>query len=419
MDRNLSTSIDRQQVTEMLRTFYDCVNLPIQLIDPNGTILEAQGSTTAFCSRFHPFLPTQETCARQHAQAGRWAMEQGESYIFACHANLNHIVFPLISAQTLLGAILVGPFLMDTPDSSLISDLGHRYSIPTDALLELYEQSQSIPIVTPAKVTQLSRLLFYMFSGLISNSYQQIVINQEKLQQQSRINESIQRYKMHFTQTPEYPYETERELITRVRTRDAARARTLLNDLLGYVFFSEGNNLTHIKARSIELCALLSRAAIEGGATNDIILKVNNQFITQIQSIDSLDELCYRLQQTLDAFVENMFTSLPGKNHELIRKAVAYIAQNFAQDLTLEDVSAHVHLNPSYFSSVFKQSTGSSFKEYLNMIRIEESKRLLTNTPYSVVDIAVAVGFEDQSYFSRVFKRLTGLTPRQYRSDQA
>ena len=49
------------------------------------------------------------------------------------------------------------------------------------------------------------------------------------------------------------------------------------------------------------------------------------------------------------------------------------------------------------------------------MVRIEESKRLLANTDYSVIDIAVASGFGDQSYFSRVFKKYTGLTPRQYR----
>ena len=96
-------------------------------------------------------------------------------------------------------------------------------------------------------------------------------------------------------------------------------------------------------------------------------------------------------------------------------KAVQYIAQNFSSPIALEDVANHVHLNPAYFSTVFKQSTGSSFKEYLNMVRIEESKRLLTNTNYSVIDIAVATGFEDQSYFSKVFKKYTGLTPKQYR----
>ena len=110
-----------------------------------------------------------------------------------------------------------------------------------------------------------------------------------------------------------------------------------------------------------------------------------------------------------------MFEAIPGKNHDLIKKAILYISGNFSGELTLEEVAAHVHLNPAYFSSLFKQSTGSSFKEYLNMVRIEESKRLLANTDYTIIDIAVASGFGDQSYFCRVFKKYTGLTPRQYR----
>ena len=49
------------------------------------------------------------------------------------------------------------------------------------------------------------------------------------------------------------------------------------------------------------------------------------------------------------------------------------------------------------------------------MVRVEESKRLLSNTDYSLIDIAVATGFEDQSYFTKVFKKYTGLTPKQFR----
>jgi YesN/AraC family two-component response regulator len=49
------------------------------------------------------------------------------------------------------------------------------------------------------------------------------------------------------------------------------------------------------------------------------------------------------------------------------------------------------------------------------MVRIEESKHLLTSTDDSIVDICLAVGFEDQSYFSKVFKKYTGMTPKQYR----
>ena len=110
-----------------------------------------------------------------------------------------------------------------------------------------------------------------------------------------------------------------------------------------------------------------------------------------------------------------MFNYIPSKGNEIIKKAIRYISQNFSRNLTLDEVADHVHLNPAYFSTLFKQSIGSSFKEYLNMVRIEESKRLLSNTDYSIIDISLATGFEDQSYFSKVFKKYTGLTPKQYR----
>ena len=56
------------------------------------------------------------------------------------------------------------------------------------------------------------------------------------------------------------------------------------------------------------------------------------------------------------------------------------------------------------------------FREQLNRIRIEESKQLLLNTDYSLADIALAMGFVDQSYFCKVFKRIVGLTPGKFRA---
>ena len=140
----------------MLKTFHDCVGLPIQVIDDSGNILEIQGSIAPFCSRLNPYLPADDTCAMLHAKAAKQAMALGETYIFSCHASLNHIVFPLIHKNALLGAILAGPFLMDDPDSLLISDVGRRYTIPSEDLLELYDDTHSLPVVPPAKVTQIS-----------------------------------------------------------------------------------------------------------------------------------------------------------------------------------------------------------------------------------------------------------------------
>lgn len=103
------------------------------------------------------------------------------------------------------------------------------------------------------------------------------------------------------------------------------------------------------------------------------------------------------------------------KNMEIMKNAIHFITENYAYRITLSDVASEAHLNPAYFSSLFKQSTGISFKEYLNLVRIEESKRLLITTEFSIIDIAIGIGFEDQSYFSKVFKKYTGVTPKQFR----
>lgn len=412
----LYSIIEKRKLRELLETFYQCINLPIQVLDETGEILDAFGDCHNYCKIFKHFLPKGESCTKLHSNASKLAMSLGETYIFSCHSNLNHIVFPLTNNNVLLGSILAGPFLMDEPDSLLLSDIGEKYSIPTAPLLEMYEEAGSLPVFEPAKVTYISRLLYYMCSGLVTDSRAQFNLNHNKLYQQSKINESIQMYKA----SPQvnsrvYPYEKEKALITKLKTGDTEQAKALLNDLLGYVFFAEGNNLEVVKSRALELSSLLSRAAIEGGATSDSVLKVNNQFLMSLQNITDLDDLCYKLQETIDVFTDCMFNYIPSKGNEIIKKAIRYISQNFSRSLTLDEVAEHVHLNSAYFSTLFKQSTGSSFKEYLNMVRIEESKRLLANTDNSIIDISLATGFEDQSYFSKVFKKYTGLTPKQYR----
>lgn len=417
MQPYLYTVVEQEKLHEMLEAFYACLDLPIQVIDDMGNILESCGEETDFCKSFQKHLPAGDTCEKIHVTSSKRAISLGEPYTFCCHANLNHIVFPLINKDAFWGSIIVGPFLLEPVDALLISDIAKRYpGISTPDLLALYEASDSVQVISSARATQISRLLYFMFYNLITDGKQKLMDNQGKYYQQSKISESIQMYK-NFTKKEgtTYPYEKEKDLITKVKTGNAKEAKSILNDLLGYVLFSEGNNLDVVKSRAIELSSLLSRAAIEGGAATDTILKINNMFLKSAQQINSLEELCYKLQELVEVFTESMFNYTPTKNNEIIKKAMSYISDNFASNITLDDVARHVHLNPAYFSTIFKQSCGSSFKEYLNMVRIEESKRLLANTDYSVVDIAVATGFMDQSYFSKVFKKYTGLTPKQYR----
>lgn len=416
MESLIYSFLSKEKLEDILTSFHYCTQLPVQLIDDNGKILFNKRTGSSFCQLFSRRMHPNETCDKIHVKASKMSTNFGGTYIFSCPSNLNHMVFPLINKNTLFGSVLVGPFLMDEPDSLLISNISDKYNFTINEVLQLYDSLQEIKVVTPSMVNHISKILYYLLNSLLSDSREQFIINQEKLHQQSKINEAIQMYKFkEDTDSSTYPLEKEKELIGKMKIGDTQEAKRILNDLLGYVFFAEGNSLDSIKTRSIELCSLLSRATIEGGAPVKNILMVNSAYLQSIQSLTNLETLCYKLQEIIDTFVDSMYHKPTKENNEIIKKATEFIAQNYSKNLTLEMISSYVNLSPAYFSSIFKQSTGISFKEHLNIVRIEEGKRLLTNTNYSIIDIAIATGFEDQSYFTKVFKKYTKVSPHRFR----
>ena len=101
-----------------------------------------------------------------------------------------------------------------------------------------------------------------------------------------------------------------------------------------------------------------------------------------------------------------------------IRKALAYIDKNYSQPITLETVARKTGMSKFYFSRLFKQEMGMSFKRYLNLTRIQAAKTLLARDEYNVTEVGYAVGFNDASYFSRVFRKVEGSSPKKFLSPE-
>lgn len=98
-----------------------------------------------------------------------------------------------------------------------------------------------------------------------------------------------------------------------------------------------------------------------------------------------------------------------------IRKAIAYIDQHLKEELTLKDIAAHVHLNPSYFSVLFKEQANLNFSEYITRRRIQRAKELVISTNLPINEIAEEVGYKTSKYFIKIFKEIEGITPSIYR----
>lgn len=107
------------------------------------------------------------------------------------------------------------------------------------------------------------------------------------------------------------------------------------------------------------------------------------------------------------------------QNKQKIQQAVQYVRENFASGLNMAIVSNHVSMNYSLFSLLFKQYTGANFVNYLQNLRVEESKRLLRETDCRVSEISHRTGFQDEKHFMKVFKNIMGVSPTEYRNNCA
>ena len=98
-----------------------------------------------------------------------------------------------------------------------------------------------------------------------------------------------------------------------------------------------------------------------------------------------------------------------------VRIVKEYIDKNYGEHITLESLAELVDLNPIYFSTVFKKETGMNISTYIQIIRIEEAKKLLLHTSKTVSEISNLVGYTDPKYFSKVFQKASGMKPITYR----
>ena len=105
------------------------------------------------------------------------------------------------------------------------------------------------------------------------------------------------------------------------------------------------------------------------------------------------------------------------KYSHVISKAEKYVAENFCDpNISLISVAKYVGLSSAHFSTVFSQTLGRSFINYLTAMRIERAKELMSTTNMKLSAIAMEIGYNEPNYFSHVFRKLEGITPKEYRN---
>ncbi|HHW67838.1 response regulator [Defluviitalea raffinosedens] len=240
-------------------------------------------------------------------------------------------------------------------------------------------------------------------------------------------NESLQAIKsmndvgiMHFKDIPEI-HELidhnllllEKQLGEKIIQGDIPGGIKIFNDFFNRLTILYGNSPLTIKNKVLEQIFKVSHYIQNNNQEN--MIQNNRNYFEEILSIEDYEEIRQWSIGQITFISEEIKRMKENKISDVTRKAKAFINENFAKDIKLEDVSKAVNISPYYFSKLFKEETGENFIDYLTSVRIRHACNQFKNKEISIKEVSYDCGYSDPNYFCRIFKKVTGLTPTEYK----
>lgn len=178
---------------------------------------------------------------------------------------------------------------------------------------------------------------------------------------------------------------------------------------------SSFHQLRRHKNICISSITLATRYAIQGGLPSGIAYKIYDLYTQKTEDSKDAESVWDLLRNVFCTFADRVKAQKLQQHSKTIAICKNYIFKNIYNQISVKQIAKFANVNSDYLSILFKKEVGISLIEYIQRERIEEAKKLLTFTSYSLSDICASLNFSDQSYFTKIFKKITNETPGKYR----
>jgi two-component system response regulator YesN len=205
--------------------------------------------------------------------------------------------------------------------------------------------------------------------------------------------------------------------IKHLRNGNEMEAIKVIENIFNNIYANAKMEPDRIYNNCLELLIMARKELSGGDYTNVEAARYLNEIgIKTLSSFKTLQGLKTYLLNITSQVSKSLCKSQGREVNRLIQKAREYIAENYNQNITLEDICKAISVSRNYFCYLFKREMGEGIWDYLTRYRIEKSKELLRSSDLKNFEISYRIGYENPSYFSKMFKKYAGMTPQEYRS---
>ena len=378
--------------------------LGVVVIDSLGNNLfesSVCADTRSFMDTLNATHDCEESCRIAFIYGCYQARRFGGRYLFFAPSGLMYCAVPTLSDnENLSFGVLAGPFILTEHDDYMEYDVMGNAELSPAELDALWATVLSVPHITAKKAHAVSEHLSHIAMPLSTNTNQLKTL-------------PIQTDAF----TAGYSIGQERALLSAIGRGDIQTTNAALSDMIRQMLLLHGGSIEILRSRVVELAVLLSRVALKCNIEVNAFLGSDYGFLREIDEFTSIEDIVIWLQTVSRRFVRLVFNFAETKQAEIVLKAVDFIKRNYAAKITLDEIAGYLYISKPYFCRIFKEATGQTPGNYVTYVRIEESKKLLSNPNIDIIDIPEIIGYENQSYFTKIFKQHTGNTPAKYRRE--
>lgn len=211
-------------------------------------------------------------------------------------------------------------------------------------------------------------------------------------------------------------YEKERKLLYAVNNGDYDDGKEIIDEICAMINNCSNQSFQLMKYKAFGLINSLTIELMKKQTLDNELMNINGCFhISQCKSVHELTRSVRIIYQAIETELKSQENEISANSNKRVGEIMDFIQKNYTNtDLNIVYVAEHFNLTPAYLSRIFKKETGIGPAEYLQSIRLEAAKDLLTTSDLTIREISEIVGYQYVLTMNRAFKKMLGITPSQY-----
>jgi AraC-like DNA-binding protein len=214
-----------------------------------------------------------------------------------------------------------------------------------------------------------------------------------------------------------YPYSIEKHILNMIGSGISDKIEETVSELVSEIRSQKFIQYENVMQVFIQLTVNTVKLLLDRRLNVSMIFGGNYnlyQVLSGKETLEDIGEWLVEIFVKIAKYIE----SARCDNKSNFNRALDYIHENFRKDIDIGTIAEHTGLSYSHLRKIFKEETGVNITSYVNQIRIDESKSLLSRTGMTIREIALALGYNNEQSFIRYFKKYENMSPGEYRQSK-